>query len=78
MDPLSILGIIVIAIVIDLLFGELPEKIHPVVFIGRIIIIFNNFRKKYSCINKRITGAFLTISLIIIVIFDFRVYYLGF
>lgn len=66
MDPSSILGIIVIAIAIDLLFGELPEKIHPVVFIGRIIIIFNNFRKKYSFINKRITGAFLTISLIIL------------
>ena len=34
MDPSSILGIIFIAIAIDLLFGELPTKIHPVVFIG--------------------------------------------
>lgn len=76
MDPLSIIGIILIAIVIDLLFGELPEKIHPVVFIGRIIIIFNKFKKKYSYINKRIAGVFLTIFLILFlsIIFAFIIW----
>jgi adenosylcobinamide-phosphate synthase len=80
MDPSSILGIIFIAIVIDLLFGELPEKIHPVVFIGRIITIFNEFKKKYSDINKRITGAFLTIFLIILLslIFAFIIWVVKF
>jgi adenosylcobinamide-phosphate synthase len=66
MDPLSILAIILIAVVIDLLFGELPTKIHPVVFIGRIIEIFKNLNRKYTFLNKRIAGAFLTIFLIIL------------
>jgi adenosylcobinamide-phosphate synthase len=66
MDPVSILSIIFIAIAIDLLFGELPTKIHPVVFMGRIIAIFNEFKEKYPHINKKITGAFLTIFLIIL------------
>lgn len=66
MDPLSILAIILIAVVIDLLFGELPTKIHPVVFIGRIIEIFKNLNGKYTFLNKRIAGAFLTIFLIIL------------
>lgn len=66
MDPLSILVIIFIAVIIDLLFGELPTKIHPVVFIGRIIVIFNEFKEKYPRINKKITGAFLTIFLIVL------------
>jgi adenosylcobinamide-phosphate synthase len=66
MDPLSILGIIFIAVIIDLLFGELPSKIHPVVFIGRIIVIFNKLKEKYPRINKKIAGAFLTISLILL------------
>jgi adenosylcobinamide-phosphate synthase len=66
MDPISILLIIIIAVVIDLLFGELPTKIHPVVFIGRIITIFNEFKEKYPLINKKITGAFLTIFLILL------------
>jgi adenosylcobinamide-phosphate synthase len=66
MDLLSILIIIFIAIVIDLLFGELPTKIHPVVFIGRIIAIFNKFKDKYPFINKKITGALLSIFLIVL------------
>jgi adenosylcobinamide-phosphate synthase len=66
MDPLSILTIIFIAVVIDLLFGELPTNIHPVVFIGRIIEIFKKLKERYPCINTRIAGAFLTIFLIIL------------
>ena len=66
MGPLSILTIIFIAVVIDLLFGELPTNIHPVVFIGRIIEIFKKLKERYSLINTRIAGAFLTIFLIIL------------
>jgi adenosylcobinamide-phosphate synthase len=64
MDPLSILAIVFIATIIDLIFGELPTQIHPVVFIGRIIEIFKKLKEKYSIIDKRIAGAFLTIFLI--------------
>ncbi len=66
MYSLSILAIILIAVVIDLLFGELPTKIHPVVFIGKLIEIFKNLKEKYSFLNKRIAGAFLTIFLILL------------
>lgn len=66
MDPLSILTIIFIAVVIDLLFGELPTNVHPVVFIGRIIEIFKKLKERYSLINTKIAGAFLTIFLIIL------------
>jgi adenosylcobinamide-phosphate synthase len=66
MDPLSILAIVFIATIIDLIFGELPTQIHPVVFIGRIIEIFKKLKEKYSIIDKRIAGAFLTIFLIIL------------
>ena len=54
---------ILIAVVIDLIFGELPTKIHPVVFIGRIIEIFKGFKENYSFIIKE-SGVVLTIFLI--------------
>ncbi len=66
MDPLAILVIIFIALVIDLLFGEIPTKIHPVVFIGRIIASFNEYKDKYPPINKKIAGVFLTIFLMVL------------
>ncbi len=76
MDPLSIIGIIFIAVIIDVVLGELPTKIHPVVFIGRIIEIFKKLKERYPCINKRIAGAFLTIFLIILLclIFTFIIW----
>ena len=76
MDPLSILVIILVAVVIDLLFGELPTKIHPVVFIGRLIEIFKNLKEKYYFLNKKIIGVFLTIFLIILLslIFTFIIW----
>ena len=45
MEPILIIPIILIAIVIDVLFGELPLIIHPVVFIGKIIDFFKNLKK---------------------------------
>lgn len=59
---LSILPIILIAIVIDLLFGELPSKIHPVVWMGKMIDTLMNFLIKYK--NKT-SGITLTLAVII-------------
>jgi adenosylcobinamide-phosphate synthase len=73
MDPISILAIIFIAVLIDLIFGELPTQIHPVVFIGRIIDFFKLLNEKYSNINNRISGALLTIFLIILLCLIFAV-----
>lgn len=80
MDPISILAIIFIAVLIDLIFGELPTQIHPVVFIGRIIEFFKLMNEKYSNINKRISGAFLTIFLILLLclIFAFIIWIFNF
>lgn len=66
---LNILSIIIIAIIIDVIFGELPAKIHPVVWMGKSIDIFKvyliNYRSKFS-------GIILT--LILVAIFTLATY----
>lgn len=66
MDPLSLIVIIFLAVIIDLIFGELPAKIHPVVFIGKFIEIFKIFKENYSCVDNRLAGLILTIFLILL------------
>ncbi len=65
---MDILIIILIAVAIDILFGELPAKIHPVVLMGRLINIFRNWLSQY---NNKLSGIILTTSLLIIFILIF-------
>jgi len=65
----NILLIVIIAVVIDIVFGELPSKIHPVVLMGKFIEFFKIFFIKY---NSKMSGMLLT--LILIIIFAFFVY----
>lgn len=58
----TILIIILLSLFIDLLFGELPSKIHPVVWMGKMIDILNDFFKSY---HGRIWGMVLTIVVVI-------------
>ena len=51
------------AIFLDIIYGELPTKIHPVVFIGSIISFFKNIFIK---IKNRWSGLFLTLSTCIV------------
>ena len=51
-----------ISLIIDLFYGELPTKIHPVVIIGKIIAFFKNIFIKY---HNRWSGFFTTLFTIV-------------
>ena len=57
------LFIIVIAIVIDVIFGELPTKIHPVVWMGKLIDLFKGYLINY---RSKISGIILTFCIVMI------------
>lgn len=59
----TILMIITIALIIDILFGEFPAKIHPVVWIGKTIDLLKVYLINYQ---SRISGIILTMALLII------------
>ena len=52
-----------ISIIIDLFYGELPTKIHPVVVIGNII---NFFKKTFIKYKNKWSGLFTTLFTVII------------
>ena len=53
-----LLTIMIFSLAFDLLIGEFPAQIHPVVLVGRIISFFKDRLIKY---NSRTAGLFLTI-----------------
>ncbi len=59
---MDILFIILIAIFIDLVFGELPSRIHPVVLMGKFIDFFKGSLIKH---NTKIAGAIFTVVMIL-------------
>ena len=59
---MDILLIILTAVVIDILFGELPSKIHPVVLMGKIITILKKLLQNH---NNRLSGIVLTITVLV-------------
>ena len=64
--------ILIISLLLDLLIGELPSYIHPVVIIGKFIDFFTNLFKSYS---SKLAGVYLTLgtltlsTLILIIIY---------
>ena len=60
---MNILIILVTAIVIDLLIGEPPSKIHPVVLMGNLIVNLKKYLIKY---NNKLTGVLITIIIILV------------
>ena len=54
---------LIVSLIIDLIFGELPTAIHPVVIIGKIIDFFRNLFIKY---RNRCSGFFTTIFTVIV------------
>jgi adenosylcobinamide-phosphate synthase len=67
---MNILIIILFAILIDVLFGELPSKIHPVVLMGYLISFTKKFLIKY---NNKSSGIVLTTVILSIFILVFAV-----
>jgi adenosylcobinamide-phosphate synthase len=57
---------IIVAFVLDIVFGEPPVKYHPVVYIGQLISFVET--KLYNSKNKKQAGLLLVIVLLIIVI----------
>jgi adenosylcobinamide-phosphate synthase len=64
MNPTYLIPIIIIAIVIDLLIGELPSKIHPVVLMGKCIDMFKHLKKEHPTFNTKFSGVVFTLILI--------------
>jgi adenosylcobinamide-phosphate synthase len=56
-----ILSIIVISVIIDMIFGEVPDKIHPVIFMGNLIS-----KLKETLPPTKISGLLIVITTIFI------------
>jgi len=72
---------LLIAVGLDLIFGEPPEIIHPTVWFGKIVEIFDRSYERRSCLADVLFGFFLTLLLIIIAVgitFVFELFHLGF
>ena len=57
-----ILITLILSLLVDLIYGELPTKIHPVVIIGKFISFFKNIFIKYK---NRLSGFFTTLFTVI-------------
>ena len=57
-----ILLTLILSLLVDLIYGELPTKIHPVVIIGKFISFFKNIFIKYK---NRLSGFFTTLFTVI-------------
>lgn len=60
---MDILIIILTAVVIDIIIGELPSIIHPVVLMGGVI---SNIKKLLHRYNNKLSGIILTAAVLII------------
>ena len=58
-----ILITLILSLLVDLIYGELPTKIHPVVIIGKFISFFKNIFIKYK---NRLSGFLFFIFIVYI------------
>lgn len=59
-----ILLALLFSLAIDVIIGELPAKVHPVVIMGSII---NFFKKIYIKITNKISGLLLVVSTVVVI-----------
>lgn len=65
---------LILALVIDVIFGELPAKIHPVVIIGSVIEFF---KRMFIGIRNRMSGLLVVICVCVVLsIVIFIIYYI--
>ncbi|MCE5214932.1 MAG: cobalamin biosynthesis protein [Methanobacterium sp.] len=62
---MELLVIILLALFLDLIWGELPSSVHPVVMMGKIIDILKPPLLVYK---NRLSGFFLTVELLVLFI----------
>lgn len=60
---MDLLLIIITAIIIDVIFGELPIKIHPVVWMGKLIDFFKRYLINYRSKNSGIILTFIVVTI---------------
>lgn len=68
---MELLSIILLAIILDLVWGELPSSIHPVVIMGRLI---NYLKPNLLKLKNRSSGVFLTT--ILLAVFTIPLYFI--
>ncbi len=72
---------LLIAVILDLMFGEPPEFVHPTVWFGKIVELFDSLYERRSCSFDLFFGFLLTLILILIAVgitFVFERFHLGF
>jgi adenosylcobinamide-phosphate synthase len=62
-----------LAVLIDLIFGEPPDRIHPTVWMGRTISFLKEKIRNKNARFERINGALMALS--IIVVFSLPIYF---
>ncbi|MCI5866705.1 MAG: cobalamin biosynthesis protein [Methanosphaera sp.] len=62
--------IIVLAVVIDTIFGEVPDKIHPVIYMGNVIEKLKNYlpKTRFSGLLTIITTNFIFVTLTLLLL----------
>ena len=70
---LFIIFALIISLIIDMAFGELPTRIHPVVVMGSII---NFFKRLFIGIKNRISGLFVVVGVYLVSIIILYLIYL--
>lgn len=70
---LFIISALILSVIIDIAFGELPGKIHPVVIMGSII---NFFKGIFIRLKNRLSGLLLVICCICVVSIILGVFYI--
>ncbi len=60
--------ILLIAVILDAVFGEPPEKIHPTVWFGKIVELVDRRYERSSCSADLIVGACLTLAVCLLAI----------
>ena len=59
--------IFILAFLIDVFFGEFPERFHPTVGIGKVIAFFKPKFKSGNPRREKVNGIFLCVLVILIV-----------
>ncbi|MHA1632017.1 MAG: cobalamin biosynthesis protein, partial [Candidatus Freyarchaeota archaeon] len=77
-SPLFIdrLTILLLAVLVDLIFGEPPDRLHPTVWMGRTISLLEEKIRNENPRIERINGALMALS--VIMLFSLPVYFMLF
>ncbi|MEM2210437.1 MAG: cobalamin biosynthesis protein [Nitrososphaerales archaeon] len=65
-DSLTWLLTLALALIIDLTMGEYPEKIHPTVWMGKLIDLLKPLIKNKSRLRAKLNGVFLSLFTILL------------